>query len=131
MIGRVTAIDRSRTMVRMARERNRAHVSAGRAVIHNVALDAADFGRERFDKILAVNVNAFWTKPVPNLEAVKRLLAPSGALYLAYQPPSASGVQRLAGQLTSILEENGFAVARVAYQGFERGSGVCVIAGTQ
>ena len=131
VVGTVTAIDRSSTMVRMARKRNRGHVAAGRAVIHNVALEAADLGGDRFDKVLAVNVNAFWTKPVPSLEAAKRLLAPCGALYLVYQPPSASGLRRFAGQLTEILEENGFGVARVGFQDFERGSGVCVIAGTE
>jgi SAM-dependent methyltransferase len=127
-VGRVTAIDRSTTAVRMARRRNRAHIAAGKAVIRTVALDAVDFGGEQFDKVLAINVNAFWTKPAPNLDAGKRLLAPRGAVYLVYQPPSGSGARRLAGELTHILEDNGFCVRQVAFRDFERGSGLCVIA---
>jgi SAM-dependent methyltransferase len=127
-VGRVTAIDRSSTAVRMARRRNRAHIAAGKVVIRTATLDAADFEGERFDKILAINVNAFWTKPAPNLDAVKRLLAPHGAVYLVYQPPSVSGARALASRLTQSLEGNGLSVRRVTFNEFERGSGLCVIA---
>ena len=73
--GRVTAIDRSAVMVRRALERNQAHVAAGRARIEQRALEDADFGGARFDRVLAVNVNAFWTRPAAPLDAVRRCLA--------------------------------------------------------
>src|SRR6266545_3463959 len=49
--GRITAIDRSKKMIEMAARRNREHVAGGRAVLKTVALEKADFGDERFDKV--------------------------------------------------------------------------------
>src|SRR5687768_17742451 len=54
--GRITAIDRSKKMIEMAARRNREHVAGGRAVLKTVALEKADFGDERFDKVFAFNV---------------------------------------------------------------------------
>src|ERR671920_1153506 len=49
--GRITAIDRSKKMIEMAARRNREHVAAGRAVLKTAALEQADLGHERFDKV--------------------------------------------------------------------------------
>src|SRR5438093_317125 len=54
--GRITAIDRSKKMIEMAARRNREHVAGGRAVLKAAALEKADFGDERFDKVFAFNV---------------------------------------------------------------------------
>ena len=51
--GRITAIDRSKKMIEMAARRNREHVAGGRAVLKTAALEKADFGDERFDKVFA------------------------------------------------------------------------------
>jgi SAM-dependent methyltransferase len=111
--GRVTAIDRSPVMVRRALERNQAHVAAGRARIERLALEEADFGATRFHRILAVNVNAFWTHPAAPLDCVRRALAPGGTLLLVYQPPSAAATRRLAEALGAHLPERGLAVRRM------------------
>ena len=108
--GRVTAIDRSAVMVRRALERNQAHVAAGRASIEQRALEDADFGPARFHRVLAVNVNAFWTRPAAPLDAVRRCLAPGGTVLLVYQPPSASRARQLADVLGAHLPEHGLAV---------------------
>src|SRR5688572_32158921 len=58
--GRITAIDRSQKMIEMAARRNREHVASGRAVLKTAALEQADLGDERFDKVFAFNVAPFW-----------------------------------------------------------------------
>ena len=49
--GTITAIDRSPKMIEMATRRNREHVDAGRAVLEAIALEEADLGDRRFDKV--------------------------------------------------------------------------------
>jgi SAM-dependent methyltransferase len=80
--GRITAIDRSKKMIEMAARRNREHVAGGRAVLKAAALERADFGDERFDKLFAFNVAPFWHQPKEALGVVRRHLAPAGAVYL-------------------------------------------------
>src|ERR671935_259642 len=60
--GRITAIDRSEKMIEMATRRNREHIAGGRAVLKTAALEKADFGDERFDKVFASDgaVYIFW-----------------------------------------------------------------------
>src|SRR6187549_1339013 len=78
--GRITAIDRSEKMIEMAARRNRDHVAAGRAVLKTAALERADFGGERFDKVFAFNVAPFWLQPEKALGIVGRRLSPDGAV---------------------------------------------------
>jgi SAM-dependent methyltransferase len=76
--GTITAIDRSPKMIEMATRRNREHVEAGRAVLEAVALEHADLGDRRFDKVFAFNVAAFWQQPEAALGAVREHLARDG-----------------------------------------------------
>jgi SAM-dependent methyltransferase len=115
--GRLTAIDRSRTMIAAARKRNAAQIAAGKVRFENVALADADFGRRRFSKIFAINVNLFWIDPSRELPVVRKALRQDGALYLFYQPPSFGQLKLLAGKLARNLEANGFAVDRVVSSG--------------
>jgi SAM-dependent methyltransferase len=68
---------------------------------------------ERFDRVLAINVNLFWTGPaVRELEVVRRLLTPAGRLVLVYgMPGSRAGVrdERIEGRLVRHLSAAGFA----------------------
>jgi SAM-dependent methyltransferase len=80
--GTITAIDRSPEMIEMATRRNREHVDAGRAVRESVALEDADLGDRRFDKVLAFNFAPFWQQPEAALEAVREHLARDGAVDL-------------------------------------------------
>src|SRR5918998_2940767 len=80
--GRITAIDRSKKMIEMAARRNREHVAGGRAVLKTAALEKADLGEERFDKVFAFNVAPFWRQPKEALGIVRRHLAPDGSVYL-------------------------------------------------
>jgi hypothetical protein len=51
-------------------------------VLKTAALEKADFGDERFDKVFAFNVAPFWLQPKEALGIVRRNLAPNGAVYL-------------------------------------------------
>lgn len=127
--GKVLAIDRSLTMTRIAERRNLAHVAAGRAVFQTAALDAADLAGERFDKIFAVNVNLFWVRSaIPQLDLVRRLLKPGGALYLFHEPPTVSRAKAFADRLVPFLTEQGFATTSSTATTRRRTSLLCLIA---
>jgi ubiquinone/menaquinone biosynthesis C-methylase UbiE len=110
--GRLTAIDRSAKMIDMATRRNEQHVAAGRAVFETVALERADFGDQRFDKVFGVHVAALW-RSAQALEAVRRHLAPGGALYVINQAPgwrSTADARRSAEEVAAELRKRGFEV---------------------
>jgi cyclopropane fatty-acyl-phospholipid synthase-like methyltransferase len=114
--GNILAIDRSSTAISRAARRNAEHVTAGRAVLRRMALadlEASDvLAGRKFDKILAMNVNLFWVRAAANeLELVKRLLAPGGALYLFYgYGKGGEDPSRVLGALIEHLTAGGFAV---------------------
>jgi len=121
--GRIMAIDRSATAISRANKRNAEHVAAGKAVLQTVALEQLQpaevlGGRQRFDKVFAMNVNLFWVRsPAKELDLIKGLLGPGGALYLfyGYGGPPAEGkpsqnASRIPDLLTEHLSERGFAV---------------------
>ena len=58
--GRIVGLDRSPKMIAAAERRNRAHVAGGRASLLVTSFEAADFGEQRFDKVFAFHVAAFW-----------------------------------------------------------------------
>ena len=80
--GTITAIDRSPKMIEMATRRNRERVDAGRAVLEAIALEDADLGDRRFNKVFAFNVAPFWQQPERALGAVREHLARDGAVYI-------------------------------------------------
>lgn len=110
--GRITAIDRSQKMIAAARRRNRVHVESGRAVLEVVALEDADLGKRRFDKIFAFNVAPFWLEPNEALEVVRRHLAPRGAVYVFWDARRQTGSD-LGERLSERLLLGGFAIDRV------------------
>lgn len=78
--GTIAAIDRSPKMVEAARRRNAEHVASGRATIEVAALEEAQLGEGRFDKVFAFHVADFWRRPLEMLPPVRRALAPHGTL---------------------------------------------------
>lgn len=126
--GTITAIDRSEVAIRAAEERNHAQIASGRASFQTVALADADLRDERFDKVFAVNVNVFWIKPASELEVIRRVLAPNGALYLFYEPPSAARAREVARRVSQQLMASGFIVADLLVRDLSTAVGVCVVA---
>jgi SAM-dependent methyltransferase len=112
--GTITAIDRSPKMIEMATRRNREHVEAGRAVLEAVALEDADLGDRRFDKVFAFNVAPFWQQPEAALGAVREHLARDGAVYLFWDARHSAPerARDLGNELADRLREGGFSVDR-------------------
>ena len=128
--GRITAIDRSPKMIEMAARRNREHIASGRAVLKTVALEQADFGDERFDKVFAFNVAPFWLQPKEALGIVRRHLAPDGAVYVFWdarhtQPGRA---RDLADRLSERIRLAELSVNQVLVKDLRPVPAVCVIA---
>lgn len=122
--GKIIAIDRSAKAIEAAQVRNARWIASGRAGFQTAALADVSLPGERFNKIFAVNVNVFWLKPDRELAAIRRLLAPDGALYLFYEPPAVSKTAEVVDKVRANLESSGFVIDEV-----KRGvASVCVIA---
>ncbi|MGW7050759.1 SAM-dependent methyltransferase [Streptomyces sp. NPDC054887] len=108
--GEYVGLDRSDVAVTAAGERNADAVSSGRAsFLHTALADAGTDTLGRFDKVLAVDVNVFWTGPaVRELDAVARLLRPTGSLVLCYAPPDPEQTAREKNLLLTHLSDAGF-----------------------
>ncbi|MFG3419935.1 SAM-dependent methyltransferase [Micromonospora sp. NPDC048063] len=114
-VARVVAVDRSATALRAAAQRNAAQVAAGRAVFRHADLSTLDSSGERYDRILAVNVNLFWTRPpTAEFRRLAGLLAPDGVLHLVYEPPHPARLAPLVDRLTDRVGAAGWTVAEIA-----------------
>ena len=113
--GEITAIDRSPKMIEMATRRNREHVDVGRAAFEAVALEDADLGDRRFNKIFAFNVAPFWLQPEAALGAVRRHLTRNGAVYVFWDARhfAPERPRELGSELADRLREGGFSVDKV------------------
>jgi ubiquinone/menaquinone biosynthesis C-methylase UbiE len=128
--GRLTAIDRSAKMIDMATRRNEEHVAAGRVVFETVSLERADFGEERFDKVFGVHVAALW-KSEEALAAVRRCLAPGGALYVIDQAPgwrTAADAQASTEKVMAALRDRGWRVDEPIVEELDTAPIACVVA---
>ncbi len=86
--GHLTAIDRSEKMIEAATRRNAAHIEASKAEFLVSSLEDLDLGDRRFDKIFAVRVGLFHRDPEGARSIVERLLAPGGAAFVFFDPPT-------------------------------------------
>lgn len=127
--GTITAIDRSPKMIEMARRRNREHVEAGRAVVETMALEDADLGGQRFDKVFAFNVAPFWLQPEAAFGAVREHLARDGALYLFWDARhfAPERARDLGSEVADRVREGGFSVDRVLVEDLRPVPAVCAI----
>ena len=89
--GRLTAVDRSPKMIEAAIRRNAAFVESGTAEFLVARLEDLDLGNRVFDKIFAVRVGLFHREPDRARGAVERWLAPGGAVFAFFDPPTRSG----------------------------------------
>jgi ubiquinone/menaquinone biosynthesis C-methylase UbiE len=126
--GKITAIDRSEAMIKMASRRNHAHIAAGKAEFQTVDLADAAFGDKPFNKIFAFHVNLFWRQPARELAILRRVLAAGGALYFFYQPLQASKIQEQSERLSTILHKNGLSITEVLVKELKPTPAVCTIA---
>jgi cyclopropane fatty-acyl-phospholipid synthase-like methyltransferase len=108
--GTITAIDRSAAAIDAARQGTKEHVPAGKASFRHTALEELDEPGAGFDKIFAVNVNLFWLDAARGLDAIRKLLAPAGSLFLFYEPPSLEARRKTETKLLATLTANRFEV---------------------
>ena len=127
--GTITAIDRSPKMIEMATRRNREYVDAGRAVLQAIALEDADLGDQRFDKVFAFNAAPFWQQPQAALGAVCEHLARDGTVYIFWDARHCAPQRAwdLANELADRLREGGFSVDRVLVEDLRPVPAVCAI----
>lgn len=126
--GTITAIDRSETMIAMAKRKNQLCVASGKARFQTVALEDATFDSAQFDKVFAIRVGLFRTQPARALGPIRHALRPGGSLYLFDDPPVASKVPEVTDQLVRNLQANDFAVRDVLIEKLDTISVACVIA---
>ncbi|MFK3979503.1 class I SAM-dependent methyltransferase [Micromonospora sp. NPDC050397] len=120
--GRIVAIDRAATMVRIATASNMSHISSGRAEIQRAGFESADLPASRFTKIFAVNLGLFWLGDASQqIDRVRRLLAPGGQLYVFGERPTAAHAVANLASTELLLKANNFSTTRSC---FRRGRGV-------
>jgi protein-L-isoaspartate O-methyltransferase len=125
--GRIVGIDRSSTAVRTAEANNQQCINAGRARFLNAQLSELHLN-ERFEKIFAVNVNLFWTGPRLQLAALHFLKKEGGHLYLFYEPPSASQLEKILQNARKNLEAENFEIVDVLRKRLSASDGICIVA---
>ncbi|MER7401361.1 class I SAM-dependent methyltransferase [Streptomyces sp. NPDC000070] len=127
--GTVTGIDRSAKAIDAARRRNSDALAGGRAALHTLALEDADFATGSFDRILAVDVNLFWTRPADReLTALRRWLVPGGLLCLCWEPPGGKRAGEIAAKVEPAVAGHGFAT-EVRRAASARGTGLVGVLG--
>jgi protein-L-isoaspartate O-methyltransferase len=124
--GIVLGLDRSAKMTTAATERNAEHVEARRARFITTAVEEADLGAERFDKVLAIRFPPLLRGDASGvLAAVRERLKQSGALYVAEQPLGSGAAT--AEAIVARLRAGGFEpVAEIVDDQGERPN-VCVV----
>jgi trans-aconitate methyltransferase len=107
--GRIVAIDRAASMVRVATQRNSSHISAGRAEIRQAGFESADLPTNHFTKIFAVNVSLFWLgDAAQQITRIRSLLRPGGRLYVFGERPTASHATANLTATELLLDTHGF-----------------------
>ncbi|MGF6230498.1 SAM-dependent methyltransferase [Inquilinus ginsengisoli] len=95
----VVAIDRSDTAVARARIVNAAAITAGRVSIARGDIEHGPVAPGGFDRVFAVRVNSFWTRPGLALRHVARSLRPGGEIWIIYDEPAARIVETIRSSL--------------------------------
>lgn len=127
--GCIVGVDRSATAIARAARRHAALIDCGKVHLLHAGLEKLDRARvlakigpatSGFDKVVAVNVNLFWTKrPAAELALIRQVLVPDGTLYLFYgygQPDdnTCTSPKPAPGHLIDYLSGAGFDGATVS-----------------
>jgi len=84
--GRVFGIDRSPTMVDVARRRNVRAIVEGRVDLREADAAHLPYASLSFDKVFSVHCIYFWSDPLATLEELRRVLAPGGRIAITVLP---------------------------------------------
>jgi ubiquinone/menaquinone biosynthesis C-methylase UbiE len=83
--GRIEGIDFSKTMVSMAKRKNRKHIAHGKMKLRQGNVDEMPFIENSFDKICTVNTLYFWKEPESTAQKLFNILKPNGKLVIGYE----------------------------------------------
>lgn len=108
--GKLTAIDRSASMILKAEKRNHPAIAAGKLSLFTQSFNETNF-RQPFNKIVAFNVNFFWKDHEGELKLLHRLLTPGGRLFVFYQTPAGIDL-RLLHTIETMLTTHGFKILK-------------------
>ena len=92
-----------------------AALDTGKVAFQATTLADAEFGRRRFTKIFAINVNLFWLDPAAELAVIRRILRPGGTLALIFQPPGEAKARQVIVALRDRLKEHDFAAPSMSF----------------
>lgn len=121
--GRVTVLDKSKPMMIKAAHHLEQNIIAGRAevVTNEFALYNA---REKFDKVVAFNVNFFWKESPEEFEVLKSTLQKDSVLFVFYDTPGKMK-STISDRIKENLSKNNFQVREVLFMNKDRS--VCCI----
>src|ERR1700730_15705510 len=84
--GFVGGIDHSDVMLRLAKRRNAQNLRIGRMELRRAESERIPYANDRFNKVFAVHMIYFWSRPELHLGEIFRVMAPGGRLVLGYHP---------------------------------------------
>jgi hypothetical protein len=104
-------------------------VRPGHRLLEAVALEEADFGDRRFDKVFAFNVAPFWLQPEAALGTLRRYLDRNGTFHLFWDARhfAPERARDLGSELADRLREGGFSVDEVLVEDLRPVPAVCAI----
>lgn len=123
--GKLVMVDKSEAMISKAVERNKIHIENRITTFIKKDLEVTILP-ERFDKIVAFNVSAFWKNPRFSLPVIRRHLKPAGQFYLFYQPP-VEVTRQIAKEAAEVLKKNGLKVEKTLFKSLQPASAFCII----
>jgi len=82
--GIVEGIDFSKTMISIAKRKNKKQISKKKAIIRLGNFDELQFEKNSYDKIFSVNTIYFWRSPVSTISKASDLLKANGMLVLGF-----------------------------------------------
>ena len=82
--GSIEGIDFSKTMISLAKKKNKRHVLKKKAIIRLGNFDELRFENNSYDKIFSVNTIYFWKNPVTTISKAFDLLKANGTIVLGF-----------------------------------------------
>ncbi len=82
--GLVEGIDFSRTMVALARKKNKCWLEKGRVKLEQGSFEQMTYPENQFDKICSANTIYFWPDPVKIIKKIFTILKPGGKLVIGF-----------------------------------------------
>ncbi len=116
--GHVTGMDRSATAIERAERRLRRWLDDGTADLHHRDLGRVHGDGRPYDRILAVDVNLFWTGDAATEAArLRDLVADDGAVHLVFAPPGGADGHPAGERSATALERAGFRTGVAVVEG--------------